>query len=338
MKAIRLTAFRHPLDVCEIAVPAALGAGDVLVAVEAAGVCFKDTLIVDGFHPRVRVPLVLGHEAAGRIEAVGEGVSGFRVGDRVCSLGYAPCATCPTCQSGSEHLCRKREWLGEDVDGAYAQFMRARASALVPIPDGVSAPAAAAATCAISTAVHGLKRVGRLQPNETVLVTGAAGAVGAHAILVAKAMGARVIAAAAAGRLGQVRGADEVVASGDQLASDVRNLTGAEGVDLVLEVVGAPTFEQSLRALRWGGRMVVVGNVSPATPIHLALGSLILRETAILGSMNSTRADLVDALRLIADGIVTPVTPTVLPLEDAEQAHTLMRQRRSVGKIVLSPP
>ena len=337
MKAIVLESFRQPIALGDVAEPGPLDAGDVLVAVEAAGVCFKDVLIVEGFQPRVKLPVVLGHEAAGRIEAVGGGVTGFNVGDRVCSLGYVPCGTCSACRDGSEHICRNRQWLGEDRDGAYAPYARLRANALVKIPDGVPAEAAAAASCATGTVVHGLKRLGRLQAGQTVLVTGAAGAVGSNAILVAKAMGARVLGTDMPDKVGSIAGADEAVPFGDQLASQVKKLTGGEGVDLVLEAVGTPTFEQGLRAVRWGGRIVVIGNVAPAETVPLALGSVILREVAIHGCMNSTRADLSDALDLIAAGKVTPRTPTVLPLKEAQHAHDLMRQKKSVGKIILKP-
>jgi acryloyl-coenzyme A reductase len=336
MKAVFLRAFKQKIAVGEADAPS-LGPHDVLVQVEAAGVCFKDVLVVDGFQPRVKLPVVLGHEAAGRIAAVGDDVSGFAVGDRVCSLGYIPCGMCSSCLSGSEHICRKRQWLGEDQDGAYAQYVRSRVDALVTIPDGISAEAAAAATCAVGTVVHGLKRLANLKSGETVLVTGAAGAVGSNAVLVANAMGARTIATDVPDKLRHIQGADEVVPFTDQLSSEVKQRTGGEGVDLALEAVGTPTFEQALRSLRWGGRIVVIGNVAPGDSIPLALGSVILRENAILGCMNSTKADLADALHLIADGKLTPFSPTVLPLEDAQHAHDLLRQRKSVGKIILRP-
>jgi acryloyl-coenzyme A reductase len=337
MKAVSLKAFKQTIEFGDASDPPALSAGEVLLAIEAAGVCFKDVLIVDGFQPRVQLPVVLGHEAAGRIEAVGPGVSEFRVGDRVCSLGYLPCGTCAACRSGSEHICRDRKWLGEDQDGAYASHMRSSTNALVKIPDGVSSEAAAAATCATGTVVHGLKRLGKLQPGQTVLVTGAAGAVGSNAVLVARAMGARTIATDIPGKAEQIQGADEIVPYSDRLSTQVKQLTGGEGVDLVLEAVGTPTFEQGLRSLRWGGQIVVIGNVAPADSIPLALGSVILRENAIQGCMNSTKADLTDALRMIADGKLTPFTPTVLSLADAQHAHELLRQKKSMGKIILKP-
>lgn len=338
MKAVSLSAPKQPLELKDLD-QSTLGPGEVLIAIEAAGVCYKDVLIVEGFQPKVKFPIVLGHEGAGKIAAVGEGVLDFKVGDRVCSMPYIPCGTCKLCQSGRENICRNRIWLGEDQDGTYAEYTRSHASALVRIPEGVTADAAAAATCVLGTVVHGLKQLGHLQPGHTVLVTGAAGAVGTNAILVAKAMGARTIGTDIPEKLDQIRkvGADEVVASSDRLSNDVKKLTGGEGVDLVLEAVGTPTFEQGLRSLRWGGRTVVIGNVAPAETIPLALGSVILRENAILGCMNTTRASLLDALRMMDDKQLIPDTQMVLPLEDAQRAHDMIRAKKSLGKVILRP-
>lgn len=338
MKAVFLSAPKQPLELKD-ADPSALGPGEALIAIEAAGVCYKDLLIVEGFQPKVKFPIVLGHEGAGRIAAVGEGVRDFKVGDRVCSLPYIPCGTCKLCQSGQENICRNRIWLGEDQNGTYAEYTRSHASALVRIPEGVTADAAAAATCVLGTVVHGLKQLGHLQPGQTVLVTGAAGAVGTNAILVAKAMGARTIGTDIPGKLDQIRkvGADEVVASSDRLSNDVKKLTGGEGVDLVLEAVGTPTFEQGLKSLRWGGKTVVIGNVAPAETIPLALGSVILRENAILGCMNTTRASLLDALGMMGKKQLIPDTQMVLPLKDAQRAHDMIRAKKSLGKVILRP-
>jgi NADPH:quinone reductase-like Zn-dependent oxidoreductase len=145
--------------------------------------------------------------------------------------------------------------------------------------------------------------LGSVQPGQTVLVTGAAGAVGSSVVLVARAMGARTIGTDIPGKAEHIRGADEIVPYSDRLSIHVKELTAGEGVDSV----------------------------------PLALGSVILRENAILGCMNSTKADLTEALRLIAEGMLAPFTPTVLPLEDAQHAHDLMRQRKSMGKIILRP-
>jgi acryloyl-coenzyme A reductase len=337
VEAVFLNALREPLVFRSVEEPPQPGPGEVIIKVEASGVCFKDTLIVDGLQPRVKLPIVLGHEAAGSIEAVGQGVSSFAPGDRVCALPYIPCGTCRFCKSGQENICRDRKWLGEDQDGAYSQYLRVHERAVLKLPPGVTADAAAAATCVLGTVVHGFKRLGRLQAGETVLVTGAAGAVGTNAILVAKALGARTIGTDLPEKVDQIRNADCVLPFTGRLSDEVKNLTGGEGADLVLEAVGPPTFEQSFKSVRWGGRIVVIGNVSPTQPVSLPLGFLILRENAIHGCMNTTKADLVEALELVADKKVIPDAQTVLPLRDAQRAHDMLRQRKSVGKIILRP-
>lgn len=337
MKGVPLREFRQPIALAEVPEPELVGPKDVLITVGAAGVCYKDLLIVAGFQPRVKLPMVLGHEAAGRVAAVGAEVTEYRVGDRVCALGYVSCGSCASCRAGSEHLCRNRQWLGEDLSGGYGQVVRSHVNSIARIPDSVSDEAAAAATCAMATVVHGLKRLGNLQQGETVLVTGAAGAVGSNAILAAKAMGARVMATAAGEKAGLVTGADTVLPFGDDLAARIKKLTGGEGVDLVVESVGTPAMDQSLKALKWGGRIVVIGNVRPADTLPLALGGIILREVAILGCMNGTRADLAEALRLMDVSGLVPPTPTTLPLSEAQHAHDLLREKKSVGKIILKP-
>lgn len=338
MKAVILRAFNHPLELCEVDDPP-LRSREVLVAIEAAGVCHKDVLIAGGFQPRVSLPMILGHEGAGRIVALGEGVAGFSVGDRVCSLGYVPCGECAACRSGSENVCRTRQWLGEDRDGAYGERACFHVNALAKIPDGVSAEAAAAATCALSTSVHALRELAKLQTGQTVMITGAAGAVGTSAVQVAKAMGARVIGCDLPEKLGHIQaaGADAALPFDGQLATRVRELTSGHGVEVVLDTVGTASFEQSLKMLCWGGRMVVVGNLAPAEIARLSLGPLILRQIAILGCMNGRRNDLALALALLSDGTLTLPPPTILPLDQAPQAHRLLRERRSVGKIILKP-
>ena len=339
MKAIFLNTLKHPLELSDAAEIPSLGAGEVLIEIEAAGVCFKDLLIAEGFQPRVKLPIILGHEGAGRICALGASVQGFDVGDRVCSLPYIACGVCRFCIAGQENICRSRKWLGEDQNGAYAQYMRTHVSALVRIPPGVSADAATAATCVLGTVIHGLRRLGNLRAGETVLVTGAAGAIGTNAILAAKAMGAKVIGTDIPGKLDQIRkaGADEAVGFSEHLSENVKKWTGGEGVDLVVEAVGTPTFDQSLKSLRWGGKIVVIGNVTPNETVPFALGSLILRETAVLGCMNTTKADLSEALTLIDQKRVIPDTTMMFPLKEAQQAHEMLRDKKSVGKVILRP-
>ncbi len=337
MRAVFMTGYGRPLEVREAEVPRP-GAGEVLVRIEMTGACYRDILTVEGFFPKARPPLILGHEIAGRIAELGEGVEGFTKGERVVSLTYTYCGQCRNCRSGRENICRNRLWYGEDMDGSYAEYIRVKAGSLVKVPEAVPPEGAAIAACVTGMLIHAFQRVARLSENETVLVTGAGGGVGIHAVQIAKALGARVIALTSSpGKVEQITkaGADEVLVLGDKTLEEIKRITGGEGIDLVLESVGQPTFSVSLRALAWGGRIVNVGNVS-ASSVEIPLGLVILRENMVSGSISSTKQDVEQALEMTARGLVRPIA-TVLPLEKAQEAHELMKRRESVGRMLFKP-
>ncbi|MGC8948864.1 MAG: zinc-binding dehydrogenase, partial [Thermoprotei archaeon] len=184
---------------------------------------------------------------------------------------------------------------------------------------------------------HALKVKGGLVEGEKVLVTGAGGGVGIHAVQMAKALGAKVIAVTTSEwKIDKIRsaGADDIIISKGTFSDDVKKLTDGEGVDLVLESVGQPTFEQSFRSVRWGGRIIVVGNVN-VQPVNLNLGPLILRGVTISGSVSSTKIDLLQALRLTAEGKIKPIIHDVVPLEQVQQVHDMMRKKETVGRVLL---
>lgn len=298
MRAFLLRGFKEPLLYAQLEKPA-LAPGRVLVKIAAAGVCYRDYLAWQGFQ-RVKTPVVPGHEFAGIVEEVGPGVAGFEKGDAVAGMMYEYCGQCEYCKSGREYLCRYRKVYGEDLPGAFAEYISADYKSLVKIPPGVSLEAAAFAGCVLSTLVRGLKKLGPLR-GRTVLVTGAGGGVGIHAVQLAKAMGAKVIAAT--NKVEQVSKYADHVVSSREFSEEVKKLGGA---DHAVECVGGPTIEQTVRALNWGGRIALVGNVDPK-PYQLPLGLLILKEIEILPVIQGGRRDLEEALELLASGAVKPV-------------------------------
>ncbi|MGY0287465.1 MAG: zinc-binding dehydrogenase [Candidatus Methanodesulfokora washburnensis] len=305
--------------------------GEVVIKQGITGVCYRDILTVEGFFPRVRVPVILGHEIAGEVwESRSER---FRKGDIVASLTYIPCGSCDRCRKGEENICRNRIAYGEDVDGSYAEYVRVDERSLVKVPNGTPMEGAVIAACVTGMIIHAFEIAG-LKEGEKVLITGAGG-IGVHAVQIAKAYGAEVIAETSSewkkDRLFSL-GADHVVCS-KEFSSDVRKIA-KEGVDLVLEGVGQPTIDQSLKSVRWGGRIVVVGNVN-VKPVELNLGSIILREVRIFGSIGATRADLEKALKLTSEGKIKPVIHSVLPVEEFQRAHEMMKRRENFGRILL---
>ncbi|HVP23309.1 MAG TPA: zinc-binding dehydrogenase [Conexivisphaerales archaeon] len=339
MKALYLEAVGADLVLKEVPTPSDLSPDEVLVQTELTGICYRDILTTRGDFPRTRLPVILGHEIGGRIVKVGSAVTDFKEGDRVASLIYQPCGRCEYCLSGRENLCRSKKTFGEDVDGSYAEFVKVDRGALVKAPEGVSAAGLAISACVTGMLLHAFRKRAGLKPGETVLVTGAGGGVGVHAVQIAKALGARVIAATSSEwKEASIRklGASEVVVWKEAFADKVKKLTDGRGVDVVLESVGGPTFSESIKSTAPGGRMIVVGNVLPS-PIQFQLGVLILKELSVIGSISSVKQDVEDALRLTVDGRIKPVVHEVLPLADAQMGHRLMSGRASLGRIMLRP-
>lgn len=335
MKAAVLRNIKGNLEVTDVEKPKVSG-NEVLIRQEITGICFRDILTRDGFFPRVKTPIVPGHEISGVIEEIGPEVKDFQIGDRVSSLIYDPCGECEFCKSGRENLCMNKRTYGELLNGGYAEFIKVTERSIVPVPENVSPEGAAISACVTGMVYHALHVEGGLKSGMKVLITGAGGGVGAHAIQVAKALGAEVIAeTSSTWKEEQIRkiGADHVVISGERFDKEVKKLTG-DGVHVALENVGIHTFESTLRSLRTGGRMVVIGNVTP-DPVSLPLGLIILKGNSIHGSISSTRSDMKKALELTSQGKIKPIVDRIIPLEGVETAYDDMLHKKSFGRVYL---
>lgn len=334
MKAAILREIKTPISTEEIDVPELTPDG-VLIRQTLTGICYRDILTQEGFFPRVKLPITPGHEISGVVEKVGDNVTGFKPGDRVASLIYTPCGECEFCTSGNENLCPNKRTFGETVQGGYAQYVLATERSLVKVPEGVEDADASISACVTGMVYNAIKRVGNLKPGERILISGAGGGVGTHAIQIAKALGAYVVAKTSSSWKAEhlySLGADLVVTS-DNFDREIKENTG-DGVHLALESVGIPTFDRSLRSLRTGGRMVVVGNVDP-TPVSLPLGLIILKGNVISGSISSTREDMKAALDLTAQGKIKAVVHRKVKLEDVNSAFTEMKSKMSMGRIMI---
>jgi NADPH2:quinone reductase len=305
----------------DIAVPQP-GPGEVLIAVKAAALNFFDTLITRGkYQSKPELPFSPSAEVAGVIEALGPGMTGVRVGDRVAAyVGW----------------------------GGAREKVVAKVDAVVPIPDGVSDAVASGISVTYGTAIHGLKDRGHLKAGETVAVLGAAGGAGLAAVEIAKLMGARVIAvASSAEKLAVCRehGADEAVnyASAD-LKDGLRALTGGRGVDVVYDCVGGDSSEAALRAMAWQGRFLVVGFASGDIP-KIPLNLLLLKGCDAIGVFwgeavkrdpGANRANMRQVLDWIAQGKLAPRIHGTYPLADIREALGVIDRREAVGKVVLA--
>lgn len=316
------------------------GPGDLLIAVRACGVCGHDLLARRG-ELAARRGTVLGHEIAGDVVGVGQDVADDLLGRRVALVQRIPCGRCPDCAAGLPTLCREGAgFYGEDVPGGYAEYVLATPRNVVPVPDSIPDAAAAILSCAVGTGLRALRRAAT-RPGDIVLVTGAGGGVGVHAVELARHLGATVVALTGSATKEKTLlelGANAVLVSPDarSVRDCVRDLGGRRGADVALELTGGPTFPIALRALAPRGRLVLIGNTVPAT-LPLDPGLAIVKELTVHGSAHADATDLADVVELVAAGAVTPLPARTWPLEDAARAHEAVERREITGRAVLVP-
>jgi D-arabinose 1-dehydrogenase-like Zn-dependent alcohol dehydrogenase len=316
----------------------------VVLRVEACGVCFHDVVTRNGtLKAGIQLPAIPGHEIAGEVVALGREARGLRIGDRVATSQRAHvCGACRHCTGGREPLCAEAVFLGDaGLNGGYAEYVALDADMVVPIPDGVTAEAASIAACAIGTTLHAVSEIGRVRPGETVLVTGAGGGLGMHAVQMARLAGARVLAQTGSpAKVAALRalGVEDVLLHprGADFSAEVKALTAGEGVDVVIDTVGTPLFQPTRRSLAKAGRWVLVGQLTgDFVPFNPA--QLFLRGISLLSATSTTRAELRQVLGLLGRGAIRAVVDRSLPLAEAAAAHLAMEAGSVAGRIVLRP-
>lgn len=341
MKALVVKEFGGPLILEDLPVPQP-AADEALIRVKACAVDQFDLTIRDGkFAMANKVPIILGHEIAGVVEAVGTNVKTVAPGDRVTSTLYLTCGQCRYCLTGRETICADfKGYVGIHTPGAYAEYTTVPAINLVKMPETISFPDGSVLANAIGTPYHALTKRARLQAGERIIVTGAGGGVGTHAIQLARMMGAFVMAVDIGEKklsLARELGAEAVFdASQGDFSSVAREWSNGEGVDVVLELVGTATFESSIKSLARGGRMVIVGSHTGST-LAASPQAMIANEWEILGSRNVSKRELVEVVNLVAAGRIRPVVTGTYPLEEAEAIHQRLRKQELIGRVVLEP-
>lgn len=338
MRAIVLEAFGGPdvLQQREVPMPR-VGPRDILVQVRAAGVCHHDVLHRAGKLPGAKAGVVLGHETAGEVVALGESVTTHRIGDRVVIYQRRFCGECRSCLVGRQDLCRSVGTPAVDTEGGYAEFVSVPAAMGIPVPAGLDWQSAALACCPIATSLRALTKVAQITPGDTVVITGASGGLGIHQLQLVRALGGRSIAVTSSqDKVEFLRswGADEVVVAPNLMfSSAVWQLSAKQGVNIVVDNLGA-TLAESVRCLATGGTAVVLGNIDGAAA-PISPGLLIGRRIRIQGSGMAPVDEVRHALALLARGIIKPVISAVLPFPAASEAHRLVDQRLIEGRVLL---
>jgi D-arabinose 1-dehydrogenase-like Zn-dependent alcohol dehydrogenase len=303
MRVVELAGVGEPLRPATRPVPEP-GPGEVRVRIEACGVCGSDHFLqAGGFGAAVSFPIVPGHEAAGRIDALGDGVkpdAGLSVGDQVAVYYISTPPGDPWAAAGRPNISPRIRRMGVDLDGAFAEYVIRPVEAAIKPPSPVPPEVLAVLTDAVATPVHGLRRIARLAPGERLVVIGIGG-LGSNAVQLGKAFGATVIAVSrseARRDLARRLGADEVVdADGVEAVSVVRGLTGGVGADVVLQCAPSARADEMAIAMGGpGGRIVLVG--AALEPFSVRAAEIFWRELAVLGSRGFVPDDIRDAIDL----------------------------------------
>ena len=317
------------------------GPNDVVIEVHAAGLCGHDIAIMTGLLRRgVDHSVILGHEISGTIAQLGSDVTGLAKGDPVVASLTASCGRCDRCNSGLDYRCRYGSGVGHGVNGGFAEYVKLPATGVTPLPSDIDLVGASLIACPIGVCVRAAKSVARVSAGESVLVTGAGGGLGVHAVQIAGALGAQVFAATTSPE--KLDGLDSYAPGGAILGGEldfselVLAFTEDKGADVVIDTVGSATFRSAIRSLSQYGRMVLLGEVE-GSRASLNLTDIMFRDAAIYGSTGASRPDIEAAIELVASGEVQPVVHTTMPLEDASEAVSLVTSRQATGRVALTP-
>ncbi len=316
------------------------GPGEVRLRVRAAALNYLDIWVRNGW-PGIKLsyPHILGADAAGTIDALGEGVQDWEIGARVAVDPTISCGECEFCRAGWENRCVRFRLMGEHVSGTFAEYITVPARNLIALPEHVSFAEAAAASLVFVTAWHSLITRANLRPGELVLIIGAGGGVNTASLQIAKLTGCTVyVVGSSEDKLAkaQALGADATILRDVEggWSRAVYQLTAKRGVDVVVDNVGAPTYNDSLRALARGGRLVTVGNTGGAK-VEIDNRLIFGKHLSILGSTMGPHRDYVRVMRLLFKGKLKAVIDATYPLDEVRTAMARMEAGDLFGKAVL---
>ncbi|MEM3221700.1 MAG: NAD(P)-dependent alcohol dehydrogenase [Saccharolobus sp.] len=347
MRAMRLMEIGKPLKMQEVSVPKPKGP-QVLLKVEAAGVCHSDVHMRQGRFGNLRIvedlgvslPVTLGHEIAGRIEEVGDEVIGYSKGDLVVANPWEGEGNCYYCRIGEEHLCDLPRWLGINYDGAYAEYVLIPHYKYLYKLKRLNAVEASPLTCSGVTTYRAVRKAS-LDPSKTLVVVGAGGGLGSMAVQIAKAIsGATVIGVVVRDEALEVAkraGADYVVnASTQDPISEIRKITEGKGADAVIDLNNSErTLSLYPKVLAKQGKYIMIGLFGADLHFHAPL--ITLSEIQFVGSLVGNQADFLGIINLAESGKVKPMVTKKMKLEEANEAIDNLENFKVVGRQILIP-
>lgn len=317
------------------------GPGEAVVRVKACALNHLDIWTRQGM-AGVKIPLphILGCDIAGEVDSLGHGVRGIPAGKKVVIAPGVSCGRCAQCRSGWDSLCEEYKIMGLQVNGGYAEYVKAPVRNLIPISKKWTFEEWASVPLVFLTAWHMLVKRVNLKKGESILIHAAGSGVGSAAIQIAKYLGAQVFTTVGNDekiKRAKTLGADHVINyQKKDFALEIKHLTRNRGVDVVFEHIGPATFQKSLASLARKGRLVTCGVTSGPT-VNLDIRFVFARQLSIFGSYMGGLRELQKVIRLVESRKLKPVVDKVFPLQQAREAQTRMLERANFGKIVLIP-
>ena len=318
-----------------------IGSDEILVNVKATSVNHIDLWVRQGL-PSVRfeLPMIPGVDAAGIVADKGDAVTHAKVGDRVVVAQGISCGHCTHCLNGDDNLCKDYVLIGEHRNGAYAEYLAVPGRNVLPLSDKITFEEAAASALVFLTAWQMLVDKAKVKPGEDVLVIGASSGIGSAAIQIAKLFGARVIATTSTEEKvvkAKDLGADEVINYRRQsVREEVRRLTSKKGVEVIIDHVGKSVWDENIKSLTKGGRLVTCGVTSGYEAVT-DLRYVFYKQLQILGSTMGKKGHLIKIFKFVEEGKLKPVIDRIIPLKEVREAHRLIEEGKHFGKIALIP-
>lgn len=315
------------------------GENECLIRIKACGLNHLDTWVRRGVAGHVfPLPMVPGSDIAGVVEKVGLGSKKFKPGDRVIVNPGISCGHCPECHGGRDHLCAKWGLLGETADGGCQEYLSVPERQIHLLPSQISFEQAACIPITYVTAWQMLVGKARVKPGETILIHAAGSGVSVACIQIARLHGMQIFVTSSSEeklQRAKLLGAHRFInTSKDSFREAVRNLTSKQGVDVVVDHVGEPTFMESIRCLKRGGRLVSCG-ATAGSELKVDWKHVFFKNISLLGSTYGPRGDFWEVLRHFESGKLTAVFDSKIKLEELPKAHAALENRKVFGKIVV---
>ncbi len=341
MKAFVVEKFGERPELKDVPTPKP-SVGEALVRVKACGIGLTLSWVRLG-RMSGSAPRIIGHEIAGVVEQVGEGVTDLAPGDSVAVYFYLTCGKCKYCLTDRETICTNFGGnVGTRIDGGFAEFVKLPAANLFKFsPDKVSYGKASIISDAIATPLHIAKRRAAIHPLDRVMVIGAGGGVGIHMVQMAKLFGAEVFAADVSDEklaLAKKYGASHLINVKKEKAEEaVKRLTSKAGVDIVIDFVSSPSsISSGFKSLAPHGKLVLLGHFHPEDPLHIDDPQDVIRkEISILGSRYATKQEFREAIEMVERGLIEPVVTSVYKFKDTDQALRDVEEGKVAGRAVV---